>query len=110
MKHSFLLGLFGLLDAENNFARRCELYRVSSEIDDNLAQTRWISNQVVRNVRKNMTRKFQAPLIGAQAQHSHGVTETLAKAEINCLHNKFAGFDLREVQNVVQKGKQRVGG
>jgi hypothetical protein len=60
-----------------------------------------ITQQSLRNSRLDVVNKFQPFLLRAKAERHHGFTQTLAKIERNRLQFHFPGFNLGEVQNVI---------
>ncbi|MNL26187.1 hypothetical protein D3C87_1477020 [compost metagenome] len=64
-------------------------------------QDRWDLGQDVAG-------QLQALLVGAQGEHLGGLAEQLLEVEVGGFQLELAGFDLREVQDVVDDVQQRI--
>src|SRR6202023_1985503 len=94
----------------NNLSTLGELDRVIGEIDQDLAESHRIADQMIRHIWGNVGHKFEALLIGADAQRFEHSPNAIAQTEISRLELQFSGFDFREIENIVDQTKQRVRG
>src|SRR5579864_1817578 len=80
-------------NVRDNLACLSELDSVAGKIDDDLAKAARISNQFIRHVGLDVPGEFEALLMGAQGEGFHGVAETIAEIEVDCVDVQLTGFD-----------------
>jgi hypothetical protein len=74
-----------------------------------LLQPERVADQVPRHVVGNVAGQFQSFLVRASAQHAHGVGQRVSQIEADVAQVHLAGFDLGEVQDVVDDRQQGIG-
>lgn len=95
-------------DAHDNFTAARELDRIANKIDDYLPEPSWITYDIIGNVARHSIRQFQAFLVSPERKRPHRFFDQLTQAERNALDAKFACFNLREVQNVINDFHQPI--
>src|ERR1700686_1060272 len=85
-----------------------ELDRITDQIHDQLPETRWISYHCTWHVGRNPGGQFQVFLVGTDRQRLKGVAEKISDFEFNFFQFQLAGFDLREIQYVVDEVQEAV--
>ncbi len=86
-----------------------ELDGVADEVEDDLSEPARVADDGVGDVGRDVADQLEVFLVRAQGQRLHRALEVLAQTERRVLQIELAGFDLREVENVVQERQQRVG-
>jgi hypothetical protein len=86
-----------------------ELDGVTREVEQDLAQPPGIAGQVAGHVRIGQADELQAGLVGANGDDGSEVIEEAAQVEVDTLQLEPAGLDLAEVEDVVDKGQERIG-
>ena len=97
------------LDVNDDFPAAGELDGVADEVDNDLPQPTGVADEFVGHIRRDMHGQLQ-PLCGrAGRQRVQCCAERFPQVERQLLQLQFAGFDLGEVENVVEHRQQRVG-
>ncbi len=98
------------LDADHDLAHVRELDGVADEIDQNLTQASRIAADFRRHVRIDRADQFQALGVRTRGADFDRLFDGFAQTEIDALEFELAGFDLGEIENVVDDLQQRFGG
>ena len=83
-----------------------ELDRIAEQIQENLAQPQGVAPHGVRYVRGRDEARVQTFFFCPLFHAGEGVLDQLAQVERHPLHGQLAGFDLRQVQDVVDERQQ----
>ena len=94
------------LDAHHNFALVGELDRVIAQIDEDLAEPQWIAPQGRWHIRRRTEQQLQALVLGFEAHQIGQVVHHIFQVEVDGFHAHLAGFDLGEIENVVDDAQQ----
>ncbi len=86
-----------------------ELDGIADQIEQDLDEAQGVANQVVGYVRCDVVEQLQTPLAGLQRADVTEVTQTGVETEGRLLEMHHAGFDLRQVENVVDDPEQSLG-
>ncbi len=86
-----------------------ELDRVAHEIDQHLPQAAGIADEAVGNIGLDATGELEPLLVRGQGEQPYGSFHRIAQAERNRFEREPAGLDFRDVEDVVQDAKQRLG-
>ena len=96
-------------DADHHAAPFGELDGVREEVDEDLPEAEWIADQRARDVGREVVLDREALLLRAQGDGAHAVVEHLLDLESHRLEIEPTGLDLREIEDVVDEGEERVG-
>ncbi len=103
-------GAFGArLHMQGDLAAGGKFQSIAQQIDENLPQAGRVAGQGVGHRGRNMAIEFETLLMGADGQLVEEVLQAVAQAEIRGLNGQLAGFDFREIENIVDEGEQGVG-
>ncbi|MNZ32326.1 hypothetical protein D3C78_496490 [compost metagenome] len=94
------------LDAQHDFTLFGELRRVVAQVGQDLAQPQRVANQCGRQIGNRAVEQLQAFILGPQAYHIGEVLQHVFQAERNTLQVHPAGFDLGEIEDVVDDPQQ----
>ena len=97
------------LHAQYDFAYVGELYGIANQIDQHLFQARCIADQMRRNLRRQTKGDLQLFLVGLQSHGPGSLGYGFCQLEVAALELQLAGFDLREIQNIVDHDQQGIG-
>ena len=89
---------------------RSELHRVIDQVEQHLAHTVGISQQVIRRRGIHCRRQCQPFVAGHEFESVMRFRNTLPQRKGNRVQLHASGLDLREIQDVIQQPQQRVGG
>ncbi len=98
-----------LFDQDVDVAAFSELNGIPDKVGNDLLQAQRIANDVIRHVIFNVQRQLKAFIVGRVREQRHHFIERTAQRERNTLQDKFARFQLGEVQHVVDDCQQVVG-
>ena len=98
----------GQRDVHRDFAALRELHRVAGEVHHDLPQARHVANDGVGHVLLDEVAEVQAFRPGLGAEQFERLLDAGAQLEGMILQRHAAGFDLREVQDVIDDRQQRV--
>ena len=99
------------LDHDADAAAVGELDRVAGEIEQHLAQPRRRRRPPARGSRSSTSEAISSPLACARGASSSTISSTsVASANGRALEIELAGFDLGEVENLLDQRQQRVAG
>ena len=102
-------GIFLLhTDADHHFALFSKLDRIIDQIDQNLAQAGDIPHNRSWHVGAGLDREIKLLLIGAGRKQLNGALQAFAQIKSDHLQVQLAGFDLREIEDVIDNGKKRI--
>ena len=87
-----------------------ELDGVGEQVHQHLAHARHVADDGVRDVCLHQTGEFEPPGGGVQRDEVECLFDAAAHVERMAFEFEVAGFDLREVQNVVDEREERVAG
>ena len=107
-RHLALLGCGGP-QKHGNFAVGRELDGVADKIDQHLPQAAGVANHVARHLRLDRKNQLQLLFMRAQRQGLQRFGDDAVEIEGNAFDHQLAGFDLREIKNVVDDRQQRLG-
>ena len=110
VKQQFLR--MALLDTNHNvyLAAVGELQRIVGIVDDDLAQTQRVTDQAPGNICRHVEHQFQAFGAGFFGNQGGDVVEYVLQIEFDPLDIEFSGFDLGEIQNIVDQPEQMLTG
>ena len=97
------------LHLDHHFASFSEFNGVAGEIDKHLAHASRIAAYALRDGRIHMADQLQPLLARSMSEHVHHALDHGDKLEIDGFQFDLAGFDFREVQDIVQERKQGIG-
>ena len=86
-----------------------ELDRVVNQVGEDLLEPQRVAHQRQRRVAVHQADQLQAFLVGRGGEHGQGVLEQIAQVERGAVEHQLAGFDFREVENLVDDAEQVVG-
>ena len=87
-----------------------ELDGVVDEVDEDLTETEGIADQGRGNLRRRGNEELEILVLGLVADDDGKIVERIFKLEFSFLDIQLAGFDLGEVEDVVDDAQQRLGG
>ena len=96
-------------DFDDHFALVGELHGVADKIDENLPQPGHVADQNLGNGVVHQVGEVEVLLGGLGRQQIHGLLDAGVEFEGMMFQFEFAGFDLGEVEDVIDDGQQRVG-
>jgi hypothetical protein len=94
---------------QDHLAARRELNGVAEQIQDDLAQMDRVSFDYLGDAGNHVANDLKALLISTEGNQTEGVFETFAEMEVDGFEVELAGFDLREIENIVDDGEQGLG-
>ena len=95
---------------EHDLARLGELHRVAEQVQEDLAQPRHVADDRRRDVALEQVGGVEMLLDGARGDEVERRLDAFAQVERLRLDVHPAGLDLREIEDVVDDGEQRVAG
>ena len=95
-------------DVHRNPALFCEFHGIADQVGQNLAESAGIAHQRIRDIRMDPQYKVEPFLTGPVSERIERVLQAVAEAERNAGQFQLAGFDLRDIENVVDDGQKRV--
>ena len=87
-----------------------ELDRVVDQVDEDLTETQRITHQVRRNIGLRGDQELELLVLSLVTHNDGEIVERIFKLKFGLLDIQLAGFDLGEVQNVVDDAQQGLGG
>src|SRR5262249_1013580 len=102
-QHDVIGGEFLGADMHDDFARVGKLDGVAHQVDNDLPEAARAANQVIWNTRLDVTGYFQPFGVASKGQGLHAIAEIVTQAEGDFCQVKLSGFDLREVQDVIDE-------
>ena len=103
------LGRIHAARADQHVAAGGELERVRHQVHEDLADAQLVALGPAMQVRIDVEQQLDALLVRALREQVDDFLDHLADVEILRFEAQLAGLDLREVENVVDDGEQRVG-
>ena len=103
------LGRIHAARAHQHVAAGGELERVRHQVHEDLADAQLVALGPAMQVRIDVEQQLDAFLMRALREQVDDFLDHLADVEVLGLEAQLAGLDLREVENVVDDGEQRVG-
>ena len=103
------LGRIHAAGAHQHVAAGGELERVRHQVHEDLANAQLVAPGPAMQIRVDVEQQLDALLVRALREQVDDLLDHLADVEILGLEAQLAGLDLREVENVVDDGQQRVG-
>ena len=97
-------------DSQRHFAFVSKLDGVADEIHEDLAKPGGVATNDFWNIRGNLAKKLETLFISPQGQRLQGCFHAVNQAEITQFEFHFSGFDLGEIENVVDDREERVRG
>ena len=104
-----VVGIRRGVDAQHDFALVRELDGVAEDVQEHLAQSAGVADEVGRHVGRDVVGELEPFLRGAERQQLGGVADGLAEIERGVVELEPLRFDLREVEDVVDDPEQRLG-
>ena len=86
-----------------------ELDRIVGQVDQDLAQPQGIALQGPGQTRIDVEQELQALFLGPEAHQAGDVVQDLFQGEVHRLHAQLSGFDLGEIQDVVDDAQESLG-
>ena len=102
------LGLFQAGDLNVDLSFFGELDRIAGQVDEDLPQSHGISHQGAGYILGDIDDQFQVFFSGFFTEHIGHFFQHIAQLEVQTLHVEFAGFDLGEIQDVVDQPQKGV--
>src|SRR5207245_9991653 len=94
-------GFCPALYGDENLPAFGELYGVTHQVDNDLADAAGITEQRFRYIVLHLVDKLQALLMRSETEGFHGFTQTPAQVKGDRFQIEFAGFDLRKIQYII---------
>ncbi len=98
----------GRLDADGHLAGRGEFDGVSNEVHQELTQASAVAAHRTAGLRGDMAEDLDLFLTGLEGHGLHGLFHEPAQIEVVFVQLQLAGFDLGEVEDVVDQGQERL--
>ncbi|HEY6895495.1 MAG TPA: hypothetical protein VI258_15075, partial [Rhodanobacteraceae bacterium] len=92
-----------------HFARFGELHRVADEIQQHLPQAHRIAREMAMHIGIDDRAELQSFRRRALGKDVGDAVDELVEIEIVVLNRQFAGFDLRQIENVIHEPQHRLG-
>ncbi len=96
--------------AQHHLASLCEFDRIAGQIGEDLAQIKRIAVKNLRQVVVDQAGDLEPLGGGTHSHHAGDALDNVLEIEIDDLELDFAGFDLREVENIVDHIQQSFSG
>src|SRR6185436_3826841 len=96
-------------NANDDFTGLREFDRVAKQIYQHLPETAGVANDGLRDTGFEETCQFQAFLSRANTERGHGILQTFPQVEADWLQLHFPGFNLREIEDVVDDVEKGIG-
>ena len=93
----------------HDLARLGEFHRIADEVREHLPQPAGIAAQALGHAGLDERSELQPLAVRALGEQLHRALDHLLELEIDLLEDEHAGLDLREIEDVVDDGQQRVG-
>lgn len=87
-----------------------ELDRVADQVGEDLLQAQRVADQRQRRVAVHQAHQFQLFGMGGGCEDGQGVLQQVPKVERDAVEHQLAGFDFREIEDLVDDAQQVVGG
>ena len=97
-------------DAQMHASAIRELHGVGQQIGQDLAEARGVAEQRRGNVGRHVELEFEALGVELRRHDVGQFLDEIGQAEGGSLHDQLPGFDLRQVQHVVDHDEQRLAG
>ena len=97
------------LDRDEHLTLVGEFDRVSDQIHQNLSQAIGVTNHKIGYPVRHLASQLDVLFSGSGSKNFQRVIQTIAQPERRGMKVEFARFNFREIQNVVDELKQRVG-
>ena len=107
VNHPALRG--NLAGAHDDVAGIGELHRVGEEIDQDLGEADRIAGKRTGQHRVDLAAQAQTLVTGALAHQGHRTAHEIGQDELGALDPELSGFDLRQVEDVVDDAEQVMG-
>ena len=104
-----VLWRFDKINANDDFAFERELHRVTEEVHQQLTDARRVASMTPTDPRINERHQLNALLISRAVHQASTLVDQLPRIELNCFEFELAGFDLREIEDVIEHRQQRIG-
>jgi hypothetical protein len=88
----------------------CACFSGADQVEHDLAQAAGIADHVRWQLGRHVADQFQSLLPGTQGQGLEGFSHSAADVESDFLDRQLAGFDLGEIEDVVEDCQQCYGG
>ena len=95
---------------KDDFAALGEFDGVANQVDEDLPQPTRVAQQCVWHIGGDFEHELETFLVGSQPESGDGIGQGFSEPEIRFLEIESPGFDLREIQNVVDDIDERLGG
>ena len=102
--------LLAYANAQFDLAVGGELDGIAGEVGEDLLQPVAVSEQASGDLRVDLDQQLEVALTGLQGHQGGHVADQLVQLELAGAELQAAGFDLGEVENVVDHGQQRFAG
>ena len=79
---------------------------IADQVDQYLTNSSCVTQQITRHCRQESAGQFQPSLLRPQTQQLHRITDDIARFKLSFVDLKHVGFDLGEVENVIQNSHQ----
>jgi hypothetical protein len=93
-------------DSDENLAALGELDGIANQIKEHLAEAAGIADKGIGNIGGCVKGKLESLLLRADGASFQDLLQAVSKLERNQLDVEFSGLNFREIQNVVDDGKQ----
>ena len=102
--------LFRQDGAHHHRAGAGEPDRVVDQVQEDLSQAAWVASQTPRHVRSDGAGDLESLAVCLLIHEGRGVFDDIAQVEVVDVQVELAGFDLREVQDVIDYAEQHRAG
>ena len=110
MQHVSAVWARGKTHADDDFAGFGELDRVTYEVEHDLTQTPRIAVHHQRDIEADIGEQFNALGVGFQRVDLDRLLDDVEQIEFDVLERELLGFDLGQIENVVDLTQQRLAG
>ena len=97
-------------DSQGHFAGFRELDRVAKQIEQHLPQPCRVADQVGGHARRDLAHQGQPFFVGPGRHHLHHLLQMIVQREAGLFQFELRGFDLGEIEDVVDEIQQIVAG
>src|SRR6266852_5104417 len=103
-------GAFKRFNTHDHFSGGRKLYGVAKQVEQYLPQTGGITSNARRQFRVDEATQFEPLALCRLCKQSGGVLYQRAKIKIDHLQRQLSGFNLREIEDIIDDGEERFAG
>ena len=95
------------MDIHDDFTLLRELDAIPGEVHDHLSKPRGVPNQIVGNIRRDVTGELDFLIRCLDGNRLERVGDRISKFKIDLFEIEFPCLDFREIENVIEQAQQR---